>query len=258
MDNESILTEIGLGSLIGPSKESPVGVNAKLEQTTPYRPVLDDLVSLHQLIQKTSRTTILEFGCGWSSMLFAASLRIVQQAVGDLSNYRRNNPYQCHTVDNQQEYIDVAKSRIGSSLEKYISFHTSAVIMTTWNGRIATEYEKLPLVSPDLIYLDAPDQFSVDGEVCGWSTRHKDMMPMACDLLKIEHFLTPRTIIVIDGRTANARFIKSNLQRSWDYKYCPDRDQHFFLLDEKPLGKYSAKIIDEIYFRTGEWNINDL
>jgi len=258
MNNEMVLTELGLGSLIESSKESAPGVNAKLEQSSPYPPVLDDLVSLHRLIQKTSRTTILELGCGWSSVLFAASLRKVQEEVGDLSGYRRNNPYECHSVDNLKKYIEIAKSRIERPLEKYVIFHLSAVKMTTWNGRIATEYEKLPLVNPDLIYLDAPDQFSVEGEVNGWSTGHKDMMPMACDLLKIEHFLTPKTIIVIDGRTANARFIKSNLQRNWDYKHCPDRDQHFFLLDEKPLGKYSEKIIDEIYFRSGEWNIDDL
>ncbi len=191
-------------------------------------------------------------------MLFAASLRKVEEAAGSLSNYRRNNPYECHCVDNQKKYIELAKSRIDRSLEKYVAFHYSAVNMVMWNGRIATEYEKLPLINPDFIYLDAPDQFSVNSEVNGWSTRHKDMMPMACDVLKLEHFLTPKTIIVVDGRTANARFIKNNLQRSWSYKYCPDRDQHFFLLDEEPLGKYSAKIIDEIYFRRGEWSIDDL
>ena len=29
---------------------------------------------------------------------------------------------------------------------------------------------------------------------------------MAADILSIEHFLHPGTLIVIDGRTANARF----------------------------------------------------
>ena len=40
-------------------------------------------------------------------------------------------------------------------------------------------------------------------------------MPMSCDILKIEHFLKPGTIIVVDGRAANSRFIKKNLQRNW-------------------------------------------
>ena len=31
---------------------------------------------------------------------------------------------------------------------------------------------------------------------------------MSCDILKIEPFLIPGTIILIDGRTANANFLK--------------------------------------------------
>ena len=33
--------------------------------------------------------------------------------------------------------------------------------MTSFNGRIATEYLNLPKCSPDFIYLDAPDQFKI-------------------------------------------------------------------------------------------------
>jgi len=56
-------------------------------------------------------------------------------------------------------------------------------------------------------------------DISGWSTYHKDMMPMSADVLRIGHFLAPWTIIVFDGRAANARFVKSNLQRGWSYKY---------------------------------------
>jgi len=54
----------------------------------------------------------------------------------------------------------------------------------------------------------------------------------------MEHFLHPGTLIVLDGRTGNARFIKANLQRDWEYYYSKDFDQHFFELREKPLGPY--------------------
>ena len=60
--------------------------------------------------------------------------------------------------------------------------------MTTFNGRICTEYKKLPLCNPDFIYLDGPDQFNVKGNVNGINTGHKDLMPMICDILKIENF----------------------------------------------------------------------
>jgi len=47
--------------------------------------------------------------------------------------------------------------------------------------------------------------------------------------------LVPGTLIVVDGRTANARFLKNNLKRNWNYYYSKDFDQHFFELKEMPL-----------------------
>ena len=49
-------------------------------------------------------------------------------------------------------------------------------------------------------------------DINGISTRHKDMMPMACDILKFEYFYTPGTIIVSDGRAANVKFLKDNFK----------------------------------------------
>ena len=73
------------------------------------------------------------------------------------------------------------------------------------------------------------------------------MMPMSCDILKIEHFLTPGTIIISDGRAANSRFLKCNLQRNWFYFYDELNDKNLFYLNEKPLGIYSAKQLDYYY-----------
>ena len=73
-------------------------------------------------------------------------------------------------------------------------------------------------------------------------------MPMACDILKYEHFLTPGTIILTDGRTANARFLKSNFQRKWIYKHDIFNDQSIFFLNEKPLGKFNKEQIN-FYFK---------
>ncbi len=249
---------LDIEDIINGSEKKSYSVNEKLDQIEPYHPDSIDLISLHNLLHLTSRTTVLEFGCGWSSLVFSASLKKLSEKIGSLDNYRRNNQFECHSVDIIQKYIDIAWNRIPTKIQKHCSITQSDVVMTNWNGRVSTEYVKLPLVNPDLIYLDAPDQFNIKGEINGWSTRHKDMMPMSCDILKIEHFLTPKTIIVVDGRAANARFIRCNLQRNWEYKYCPDRDQHFFVLEEKPLGKYSEKIIEEVYYRNSKWNISDL
>ena len=111
--------------------------------------------------------------------------------------------------------------------------------MTTFKNRICTQYKKLPLCNPDFIYLDGPDKFKVKKDINGISTRHKDMMPMVCDILKFEYFYTPGTIIVSDGRAANAKFLKDHFERKWKYINDKKNDQHLFWLVDPVLGKYN-------------------
>lgn len=257
-DLRPIFEEMGLRDVLEAAEARALSVNEKFDVEAPYRPELGNLLSLHSIVQRTGRTTVLEFGCGWSSLLFAASLTRLKDEIGALDSYRRNNPFECHSVDNLEKYIAIARERIPERYCAAVRFHHADVRMREWNGRVATEYESLPLCNPDLIYLDAPDQYGVIGEVAGWSTRHHDLMPMSCDILKIEHFLTPKTVIIVDGRAANARFLRCNLQRNWAYRYCAERDQHFFVLEEEPIGKYSKAVIEEIYCRNGEWTVEDL
>ena len=68
---------------------------------------------------------------------------------------------------------------------------------------------------------------------------HKDMMPMVCDILKFENFLTPGTIIVSDGRTTNCEFMLNNFKRKWIHYYDRKFDQHIFYLNSPSLGKYN-------------------
>ena len=220
---------------INTSLNSPSGV----KDASPYLPVLADLYVLYNLVTNNKRTTILEFGVGWSSLIFAKALNENKKKFfNEARGLRRNNCFEVHSVDNEKEYLDITKGRIPEEISD-----NSDVNMTTFNGRIATEYQTLPLVSPDLIYIDGPDQFNVKGSINGISTAHNDMMPMSCDLLKIEHFLIPGTIIVMDGRGANARFLKANLQRNWKYEYT-EHDHHIFYLKEEPLGKINKKQLD--------------
>ena len=90
-------------------------------------------------------------------------------------------------------------------------------------------------------------QFSVKGNINNISTSHYDFMPMSCDILKIEHFLKPGTIIVIDGRSSNYRFLISNFQRKWKKFEDFNNEQYILILDEQPLGKLNAKQI-KFYF----------
>ena len=204
---------------------------------------LDDLSRLHYLITSRKVTTILEFGVGKSTVIFNNALQINKERYSDfvLQNLRRNDPFECHSIDNSEKWISECKKY--GKLQN-IEFHHSPSIVSTFNGRVCTFYEKLPNICPDFIYLDAPCYTSSKGDVRGITTNHPDRMPMAGDILSIEHFLLPGTLIVVDGRTANARFLKANLQRNWLYCHLEKFDQHFFELVESPLSKFNKNQID--------------
>ena len=214
------------------------------DNKTPFSSEYDDLVRLHYLIRERKVTTILEFGVGKSSVVFNHALKTNKNDFGDFvgENLRRANPFECHSIDNNSFWIKKVKDTYGDLPN--VHFHHSEVRLTLLNNRICSLYDTIPNICPDFIYLDAPDQFSVLGDVNGIHSRTADRLPMAADILLIEYYLLPGTLIVVDGRTANARFLLNNLQRKWDYKYIEEFDQHFFELIEEPLGIYNKRQID--------------
>ena len=72
---------------------------------------------------------------------------------------------------------------------------------------------------------------------------------MAADILQFEHFLYPQTMIVVDGRTANVRFLMANLQRDWRWKHLAKEDTHIGWMNEGPLGSLDARRLDWV----GDW-----
>ena len=121
-------------------------------------------------------------------------------------------PYNHFIIDDDKKYLNLTRKRIKKELVKLeTNYYFSECQMTIFNGNFANEYKTLPRVNPDFIYLDGPSPFNVKGKINNFTIASKDMMPMSCDILKFENHLTPGTIILIDGRTANARFLKNNL-----------------------------------------------
>ena len=214
------------------------------ENTIPFSAELDDLIRLHYLVTSRKVTTVLEIGVGKSTIVLDHALEQNKQNYGEFveKNLRRTNPFECHSIDNNEKWIDTAKSIFPDT--RNITYHHCLCRVATFNSRICTLYDNFPNICPDLIYLDAPDQFSPIGDIRGISTNHPDRLPMSADILTIEHFLLPGTLIVVDGRTANARFLKTNLQRAWIYSHSKEYDQHFFELKEAPLGVYNQRQVE--------------
>lgn len=220
------------------------------DSNIPLLAEIDDLIRLHYLIISRKVTTVLEFGGGKSSIAIDNALQFNKINLGDVvkKDLRRSNPFECHSIDNNENWIEITKN---SHDFKNVTFHHCPCSLDTFNSRVCTYYHGIPNISPDFIYLDGPDQSSPTGSVRGFNTNHPDRVPMAADILAIEHFLLPGTLIAIDGRTANARFLKTNFQRNWEHSYFEAYDQHFFELKEAPLGRYNLK---QIQFCLGqEW-----
>jgi hypothetical protein len=233
-----------LNELINLSKLRDLKVNEMIINS-PYKPGLNDLYRLYQFIFLNKRTTVLEFGSGYSSLIFSLALNDLNKLYKNkLINLRRNNPFELFILENEKKFLNITKKRIKKfskklNLNTKVNYHFSDIEMSLYENKISTSYKKLPLCNPDFIYLDGPDQFNIKRDINNFSTRHKDMMPMVNDILKIEYFLTPGTIIVTDGRGANAQFLRDYLKRNWLYKFDYINDQHIFYLNEKPLGKYN-------------------
>jgi hypothetical protein len=204
-----------------------------------FPPEFDDLTRLHFIARNRRATTILEFGCGRSTLVFADALAQNKRDYEGFvaSNLRRVHPFELHSVDQSKEWTEKCQVGLPEELTPLVKFHSSPVAMSTFQGRACTVYDSIPNVCPDIIYLDGPDQFNVTGDVHGISTRTTDRLPMSADILFMEHFLLPGTLILVDGRTANARFLECNLQRQWEHCHFEEEDIHAFELVEKPLGK---------------------
>jgi hypothetical protein len=248
---ENFFIKKGLKILVELSKKKKPTVN-QMVVNEPYIPELNDLYRLYQFIVLNKRTTVMEFGSGWSSLIFNLSLQELKKKFSTkIIKLRRNNPFELFVLENEKKYLNISRKRI-NKFNKYlkiqnpvkINYCYSDVEMTLFNNKIATQYKKLPLCNPDFIYLDGPGQFSVKKNINGISTRHKDMMPMVCDILKFEYFFTPGSIIVCDGRAANAKFLKDNFKRKWKYVDDKKNDQHIFWLDDPILGEYNKLQID--------------
>lgn len=251
---EKFFLEKNLKDIVIKSKKRPQSVNEMIIKEA-YKPELDDLYRLYNFITLNKRTTILEFGSGYSSLIFLLALQYNKKKFfNKTSSLRRNNLFELFIVDNEKKYLSLTKKRILNFKKKIkdknlrkefdnikINFIFSDCVMTMYRGNYATEYTKLPLCNPDFVYLDAPDQFKIKGKINNFTTAHKDMMPMACDILKFENFLTPGTIIVTDGRGANSEFLLNNFKRKWLYLNDKIHDQHIFYLNSPALGKYNEK-----------------
>ncbi len=213
------------------------------EADKPCEPVYADLCRLHWLALKRRALNVLEFGSGFSTAVLADAMRRLHGAFAGWAgaNLRVDEPFHVYSIEEEQRFLDITKARLGETLAPFADVSRSSVTLGLHDNRICTFYDRLPNISPDFIYLDGPSQYASMAELNGFSIASRARMPMAADLLRFEFFLEPGTLIVVDGRTANARFLQAYFKRDWAHRHDPEADVHYFELQETPLGPYNAR-----------------
>jgi hypothetical protein len=224
----------------------------------PYPAVDSDLASLALILERTNRLNILEYGVGHSTMVFARHIWRMQEhplwATADVDT-AKGFPVEATVVDASMEYIGHWAKQLVVEYQDYadglVTFHHKRPELVNIGNQIVSCYPYMPKVPPDFIYIDAPE---------GYQTKMPDaFVPIIGDVLRYEAFLLPNTIIVIDGRAMQARFLFRNLKNTWAYRYCEERDQHFFVQVEGTRGlPKHEKLIKEVYYANGPWTIEDL
>jgi len=231
----------------------PITASVSRNEIKPYRAEYSDLCRLHYLVLKRKVLTVLEFGSGYSTVVIASAMELLKEhfLVWAKTAIRVEHPFHVYAVEEDERFMEITQRRLVSGLSHSVTVQKSEVEMMLHDNRIASVYSELPNVSPDFIYLDGPSQFATTTELNGFSFGHRCRMPMSADILRFEYFLEPGTLILIDGRTANSRFLRAYLKREWFYEYDSIGDVHYLELREDPLGEFNQRKLD--FCLGGRW-----
>ena len=109
---ENFFKKKGLTEIIRLSKSPEMKVNEMII-SNPYKPELEDLYRLYQFIILNKRTTILEFGSGWSSLIFSLALK-------ELKN-KYNNQIKKYLIIGHTDTMGTKKYNYKLSLERAVA-----------------------------------------------------------------------------------------------------------------------------------------
>jgi len=237
---EKYIVRESIDLLLHASKEKGISFDAENNlKVNPISPRLRDLCRLHALIRQNHSFTVLEFGVGYSTVIIADALAKNKADFENLPYERqlgRDKGFMGYCVDADKTWIERCKAITPDNLATHINITHSEVTVGTFNGRLCHYYDKLPNVVPDFVYLDGPDPANVKGQKNGMDFATTERTVMAADLLMMESTLLPGTIILIDGRTNNARFLERNFQRPFLREWDEKEDYTLLTLNEPRLG----------------------
>lgn len=215
-----------------------------------------DLARLHFTLRSRKAFTVLEFGVGYSTYVMADAItkNRADYIKSEYSSANKDQTFHIHSVDSSEHWIENTKKNIPPPLNDVVSIHYSKVFPGAVEGRACHLYSELPDVVPDFIYIDGPDPTTVTGSTHGLSWAASVRPVMSADLLYLEPCLYPGSYVMIDGRTLNARFLASQLRRTWAFCCYTRSDITTGELQEFPVGERDrARLLYQLGERVLAW-----
>ena len=108
---EKYFNNRGLSKIVLDSKEKR-NVLDKRVQKKPHLPVLKDLYFLYEMILLNKRTTVLEYGCGWSTLIMHKALMKLKSKIKQLPFKRSDFEFGILAVDNLKRFINISNNRM--------------------------------------------------------------------------------------------------------------------------------------------------
>jgi hypothetical protein len=203
----------------------------------------NDLFFLYKKTRESYAVSVLEFGSGYSTLVFAIALYQNYLEFGKeyLDKCIHPNAFQLLTVDGSEYFLNKSIKRIPKKIQRFVKGHYSEVELFEFNGaggQIVNRWTDLPNFTPDLIYIDGPDPEQIHTKIKGYESKDFSL-PMSADILQREFFLWNGTQIIMDGRGANAEFLRLHLKREWQYMKDSYNDIHIFKLYSEPWGYFA-------------------
>ncbi len=203
----------------------------------------NDLCRLHWLALSRKALNILEIGSGFSTVIFSDACNILSYYFKKELTFRVEKKFHVFSLEENKKFLKITKKRIPKDYNKHVSLILAKHKIIYYQQKFASRCFNLPNISPDLIYLDGPSQYFQNKNLDGFNFNNVSRFPMSADLLFYEYYFEPGTLVIVDGRTSNARFLRDHFKRNWKYFHDEIGDYHVFELNEKPLGIYNKKKI---------------
>ena len=205
-----------------------------------YAPIHQDLYSIYENVIDSNCVSVLEIGSGYSTAVLA--LALFQNKIKLQDKYEievgLKGAFKLISIEASNYFAELTLKRIPDEIKSSVSMHVSSPFLSSFNGQVCSFFPDFPFFHADFVYLDGPDPDQVVTLKCyDFKENNIPIEPMSGDLLRIENFIRPGTLVCVDGRGSNAKFLQQNFRRSWKYYYNSDLDQHFFKLQEKVSGR---------------------